>query len=234
MHTLAIGHSPIYLSENAGALRQDWPRVPLPATAELLCASAALGRQLAALLDPEQEVPGVTSGTIRPELREIGAVRTPAGTQLDLAVTAGWGHAGQSGVTMPGRGRLTSRAYTPEEQAALATGAAELDLTAAQATALLGAETFDVFLNGAAYWANLPANVWAYTIGGYQVIKKWLSYREHDLLGRALTVAEARHVAGMARRIAAILLLGPTLDASYRAVCQQVWQGSQGAAGDGG
>ena len=54
MHTLAIGHSAYYLKENkVGALRQDWPRVPLPATREALEASAALGRQIAALLDSE-------------------------------------------------------------------------------------------------------------------------------------------------------------------------------------
>ena len=29
----------------------------------------------------------------------------------------------------------------------------------------------------------MPANVWEYYIGGYQVIKKWLSYREQELLG---------------------------------------------------
>jgi hypothetical protein len=60
--------------------------------------------------------------------------------------------------------------------------------------------------------------VWDCAIGGYQVIKKWLSYRELGLLGRALTVDEIRYVAEMARRIAAILLLQPSLDANYRAV----------------
>jgi hypothetical protein len=44
-----------------------------------------------------------------------------------------------------------------------------------------------------------PARVWDYTIGGYQVIKKWLSYREHDLLGRPLTTEEAREVMNIAR-----------------------------------
>jgi hypothetical protein len=43
--------------------------------------------------------------------------------------------------------------------------------------------------------ANRPplvTRVWDYTIGGYQVIKKWLSYREHKLLVRPLTTDEAR------------------------------------------
>ncbi len=45
-----------------------------------------------------------------------------------------------------------------------------------------------------------------------------MSYRERDLLGRALLPAEAREVTQMARRIAATLLLEPALDANYRAV----------------
>jgi hypothetical protein len=63
-----------------------------------------------------------------------------------------------------------------------------------------------------------PARVWDYTIGGYQVIKKWLSYREHKLLNRPLTTDEAREVMNIARRIAAILLLEPSLDANYQAI----------------
>jgi hypothetical protein len=40
------------------------------------------------------------------------------------------------------------------------------------------------------------------------------------LLGRALTTDEAREVTHMARRIAAIMLLSPALDANYLAVKQ--------------
>jgi hypothetical protein len=63
----------------------------------------------------------------------------------------------------------------------------------------------------------VPAEVWRFKIGGYQVIKKWLSYRERDVLGRPLRQEEVSYLQEMARRIAAILLLGPTLDASYAA-----------------
>jgi hypothetical protein len=41
MHTLAIGYTPDYLSENADGIRQDWPRIPLPRTREQLLASSA-------------------------------------------------------------------------------------------------------------------------------------------------------------------------------------------------
>jgi hypothetical protein len=204
-HTVAMLHAPAYRSENAGALRQDWPRIPLPASREALLHSAELGRQVAALLDPEQPVSGVTSGSIRPELKAIGVLTTASGGQIntsagDLELRAGWGYAGRGGITMPGRGRAVQRAYAPAEQAQL------------------GAATFDISLNDAVYWRNIPEAVWQYTLGGYQVIKKWLSYRELPLLGRSLSVDEARQVTQIARRIAAILLLEPELDASYTAV----------------
>ena len=61
------------------------------------------------------------------------------------------------------------------------------------------------------------------------MIKKWLSYREKELLGRGLTKEEARHVTDMARRIAALLLMGPALDANYEAVKRNTYVGSPGA-----
>jgi hypothetical protein len=60
-------------------------------------------------------------------------------------------------------------------------------------------------------------------IGGYQVIKKWPSYRERDLLGRDMSVVETVEVTEMARRVAAILLSGPALDASYAAVAAETY-----------
>ena len=61
-HIVATLHAPSYRIENAGALRMDWPRVPLPADADTLRASAGLGATLAALLDPEAPAPGVSTG----------------------------------------------------------------------------------------------------------------------------------------------------------------------------
>jgi len=52
------------------------------------------------------------------------------------------------------------------------------------------------------------------------ICKKWLSYREHALLGWALTTDGAREVTHMARRIAAIVLLYPALGANYLAIKQ--------------
>ncbi len=217
-HVAAILHSPVYRSENQGALKQDWPRIPLPATKDALVASATLGREVAALLDPEGPLPksGKCVKTIATITAAEGRLDPDAG---DLEITVGWGHAGKGGVTMPAKGRITTREMTPGEQEALPEGA----------IGILGVETCDVWLNGRAYWRNIPLPVWEYTLGGYQVIKKWLSYREKELLGRSLTVEEARSVTDIARRIAAILLMGPALDANYCAVKQATCELSKGA-----
>ena len=69
----------------------------------------------------------------------------------------------------------------------------------------LGDTTFDIYLNDIAYWRNVPAAVWTYRLGGYQVLKKWLSYREHKVLGRALKLDEIQHFTNTARRIGRIL-----------------------------
>ena len=35
------------------------------------------------------------------------------------------------------------------------------------------ATTLDIHLNDRAYWRNVPAAVWSYNMGGYQVLKRW-------------------------------------------------------------
>lgn len=223
MHSLAIGYSPAYLTENADGIRRDWPRIPLPAEREALEASAALGEQLAALLDTEAEVPGVTAGKITPVLKAIGLVTKIGGGAIDpssddLRVGAGWGHFGKEGVVMPAKGKVQERSFEQDELKAIDAEAGARGMSAEEIRRLLGDATLDVYLNGVAYWDNIPLNVWEYYIGGYQVIKKWLSYREDEVLGRALTPQEAREVMNTARRIAAIILLQPKLDENYRKV----------------
>ena len=74
----------------------------------------------------------------------------------------------------------------------------------------------DIGISKASFWRGIPESVWECRIGGYQVLKKWLSYRDHSIIGRALSAEEVGHVQQTARRIAAVLLLGAELDASYR------------------
>ena len=112
---------------------------------------------------------------------------------------------------MPGKGRIVECNTSEKDQ-----------------KKLFGAKTLDVYLNDKAYWANIPLSVWNYYIGGYQVIKKWLSYREKTLLGRGLKIEEAEYVTEMTRRIAALILLQEQLDANYKCVKSDTyaWPGS--------
>ena len=206
-HALAVLHDPAYREANAGALRMEWPRIPLPSwpdgdtpeAADDLRTSAARGRGLATLLDPETPAPGVTSGTLRPELATIAVPSTAGGHNIaddDFALTAGWGHFGTGDAVMPGTGYSVARDYTAPEREALG-----------DAADALGDSTLDIHLNGNARWSDVPASVWNYKLGGYQVLKKWLSYREHKVLGRNMHPDEVRHFTDTARRIAAILML---------------------------
>ena len=112
---------------------------------------------------------GVTTSALRSEIAAIAVPATPDGgnmTGKDFDLTASWGHFGQGQAVMPGQDRVVERAYTAEERAALSR------------VAPLGETTFDIYLNDRAYWRNVPAAVWTYTLGGYQVLQQWLSYRE--------------------------------------------------------
>ena len=211
MHSLAIGYSPAYLEENADGIRQNWPRIPLPRDKKTLLKSAELGRRVAALLDTENQVEGVTSGKIDARLKGLGIITRVEGGGIrpekgELDLTVGWGHAGKGGVCMPGKGRYEERKQEEEEL-----------------RKMFGDETLDIYLNDAAYWENVPKCVWEYYIGGYQVIKKWLSYREKKMLGRSLKVEEAEYVTEMARRLSALVLLREELNANYNAVKEETW-----------
>ncbi len=203
-HVLATLHDPAYREANAGALRMEWPRITLPGwpdgeadgAAETLAASAARGRELARLLDPEAPVPGVTQGSLRPEIAALAVPSTTVDRNMtgdDFVLNAGWGHYGKGAAVMPGQGRIVEREYTSNERAAMG-----------DAILALGAKTLDVYLNDRAFWRNVPAAIWDYKLGGYQVLKKWLSYREHDVLGRALMPEEVLYFAEMTRRITGI------------------------------
>ncbi len=219
-HVLAELHDPAYSETNAGALRMGWPRVPLPhwlllstragsreddlavrsdEAANALVSSVARGRELSALLDSETPVPGVTTGHLSPEFAGIAVPSTTHRHNMtgdDFSLTAGWGYFGTAQAVMPRQGRAVERAYTDSERSALGN---RIDA--------LGETTCDIHLNATAYWRNVPAAVWNYRLGGYQVLKKWLSYREQQILGRRLLPKEVEHFTDTARRIAAVLLL---------------------------
>ena len=204
---LATLHNRDYLEANAGALQIGWPRIPLPGwphvgaadTSARFAATVELGRKLVRLLDLDRPVPGVTQGDLRPDAAVIAVPATADGHHMtgdDFALSAGWGHYGTRDAVMPGQGRAVERTYSAKERQALG-----------DAIPALGESAFDIYLNAQTYWRNVPAAVWHYKLGGYQVLKKWLSYRERSILGRPLRPEEVQDFFESARRIAAILLL---------------------------
>ena len=201
MHALAIGYSLAYRSENADGLRIGWPRIPVAGARAALENSARLGGEIIRLLDSDSELPEEVSA----KFRRLGVLEGPG----NLSVEAGWGRRDGSGKVSPGKGRLVRREWGDE-----------LEGLTARERALLGGAV-DVCLNGegaaGTFWRGVPSSAWDFRIGGYQVLKKWLSYREGSVLGRPLRDEEALHFTGMVRRLSALVLLTDELDANYRA-----------------
>lgn len=217
LHFLAVCYSPLYLEENGDAIRNDWPRVPLPETRGLLEHSAKLGSRVAALLGVDRSIQGVDTRAIR-HLEHVGTFRrrdTKSMTDEHRLVTAGWGvrqtRVQNSGavtqLVMPGDGWMEQRGRTHSE----------LTSTPLHHLGLLGDAVVDIYLNESAWWTGVPQAAWDYKIGGFQVLRKWLSYREHDVLGRALTVQELRDFTRIAKRLTELVLLGDAMDSNYRA-----------------
>ena len=206
-HLIAVLHSREYRADNDAALRQDWPRIPIPADPQVLEASAKLGRTVADLLLPDKPVRGVTTGKLRPELRELAIPSKLGGANIvlatDLKVDAGWGFRGQKNAVMCGKGKVE-----PHVVASAPRGRRDAEAPA---------DALDIYINDRVYWANVPTDVWKMTIGGYPVVKKWLSYREYKVLGRPLKLDEMTYITEVIRRLKALLLLGPDLDANYHA-----------------
>jgi len=205
MHVLAVGYSDAYLAENAPAIRSNWPRVPLPSQLSLLTASASLGRELAGLLDVTQEIQGITADPA-PPFDLVGRLARVGGGPIspgDLAVTVGWGFQNPQSGTMPGSGKVAMRSLSEEEVGLL------------QAIGQPDQNVADVFLNDELAWKSIPATVWEYKIGGHQVLKKWLSYREEAVLGRTLRIDEVREFTNLARRLTAIAHMRPALAQNY-------------------
>lgn len=75
---LAVLNSPEFL-DTLPVEMDDFPQVPIPSDPGALAAAAQVGRQLASLYDPDEDVPSVTTGMIESSLRDIGVPDTMTG-----------------------------------------------------------------------------------------------------------------------------------------------------------
>lgn len=213
-HIVATLQAPSYGARNGDALRMDWPRVPVPSDCDALRQSAELGATIGALLDSERDVSGVSIGVLKAGLN---AIALPMGKNFLL--NTGWGstqlNKDGSKIVMPGTGMTTIRPWSDQERGALTQLGNRHGLALTQLFQLVGEQAVDVQINSDAKWLGVPSKVWEYEVGGYQVLKKWLSYREAAVLGRALAGEEAVHFAKIARRLTEILCMGPKLDVAH-------------------
>lgn len=216
-HFLAIGYSPLYLNKNKDGVAIDWIRMPLPDSKDLLESSARLGKRIAGLLD----VLAPLDSVLEEELDRLSVIGLFKGAER--AVNAGWGSRGDNGRVFPGNGKYDFRPWDEAEEQSLRAIFARLDIAADKGFGCLG-EATNVHLNGTTYWSGIPSEAWHYRIGGYQVIKKWLSYREQRVLGRKLKTEEVRYVTNIARRIALIILMHDRLDQNYQDVCKKTYK----------
>jgi hypothetical protein len=193
-HVLAVTAAPAYASAHAEALRVDWPRVPLPSSRRDLKTSAAIGRALGDLMRSEVPVAGVTTGVLRASLRGVAVPTKRGGGAINLDqdgfVDAGW-----ASVDTQGRVSMREGLTTP---------------TAGRRRAI------DIWINDQVCWKNVPAAAWEFQMGGYPVLKKWLSYREKRILERPLRSPELLYFSEVVRRLTAISAMGSRLDRNYR------------------
>lgn len=197
----AVLHAPSYQAEHKSALSADWAHLPIPKDHGLFERLVAAGEQVTRLLDANRDARDVVEAVLgAARARALGVLRRDDGEQVrpeDLKVTVTyWGG---------GKGRWKPRPF------------ADGELPGDDVAGAWGERTGDLYLSEHAMLAHVPEAVWTYQLGGYPVLKKWLGYRQADRRdGRPLTDDERRWLRQMVQRIAALLALGPTLDALYQ------------------
>lgn len=197
----AVLHAPAYQSENKSALSSDWSHLPIPKNASLFEKLATVGDQVAQLLDANRDARDVIAAVLTTDrAKQLGQLRRLDGKTInadDLAVSVTyWGG---------GKGKWVPRPFEENE------------MPVPTAVESWGDRTGDLFISGQVHFGHVPEAVWQYQLGGYPVLKKWLGYRQADRRdGKPLTDDERRWLRQMIQRIAALLALGPTLDALYQ------------------
>jgi len=78
------------------------------------------------------------------------------------------------------------------------------------------------------FYANVPEAVWTYQLGGYPVLKKWLSYRQADRRdNKPLSTDERRWLRSIVQRVAAPLALNDELDRIYSLAAENAFTAAE-------
>lgn len=72
-----------------------------------------------------------------------------------------------------------------------------------------------ILANDSGAWQNVPKLVWEYSVGGFQVLPKWLSYRHVRQTEQPLSASDIDTVTQLCRRVYALVALEDECDRIY-------------------
>jgi hypothetical protein len=230
-HILAVLFTPAYNRENQEALRQDWPRLPIPNWRQpealvyggsALGIFAGLGRRIGQLLSPEPLNPDDWH-----RLASLAAL-SPSPDQTcapgDLRLSDAWSVPTKDNAVRPGKGEVIKRGYTTKEEAELAELLRSYRVIDKDVGQVFGDQAVDVIISRNACWRGIPETVWDFAIGGHRVLSKWLSYRGGNIIERDLTLDECCRFKEIARRLILLAAIGLRLDYNWpRLVNEANW-----------
>jgi len=189
----------------------DTESIALPEDNRAIRSSAVLGYRVATLFTDDDPL-----AALAPNDLALRAFAAPARTGKEarmlrgsaLNVSDAW-REGES---------VERRPFTPDEVLAVRSAADDANLDSDEALALLGHATCDVFINDRALLRNVPLGTWRYAYRGAPLLRSWLRDRHAAALARPLLREEITHLSLAARRITALLLLGPALQRNAEAM----------------
>lgn len=188
-HTLAVLSAPAYRLEHEEYLAEDWPRVPMPRVWTFKIAAVAPTRWFPAVSRPSiQGQNGALKVLNRSATlgRRVAALLDP---QANPDVSHTVGRLVQPGTETEAQDSALRIGNRPHYE-----------------------ESREVYvLSDSIELAGVSPRVWAFTLGGYPVLKNWVEYRKD----RALSLDDAEWLEGIVRRVSALLELGPELDGAY-------------------
>ena len=199
-YAYAVFHSPAYRTRYAEFLKTDFPRLPLTADKKLFRTLCGLGAELVALhlLESPKVADFITAYPVDGDhlvAKGFPKYRTPAEVAALLKREAQEGcHAERP------KGIEASRRETKTPTGG--TGG----LPASASTPRLGR----VYLNDRQYFDGVPPDVWAFTIGGYQVAEKWLK----DRRDRRLSIEDLNHYQKVIVALSETIRLMAAIDAA--------------------
>lgn len=209
----AVLHAPAYQAEHKSALSADWAHLPIPKDKELFDRLVVAGDKVTELLDATRNARDAIEAVIGHDCAAmLGPLKRSDGGNLrpdDLKITVSyWG--GSRGRWIPRKfrvGEIPNETWGEE---------------------VWGNRTGDLFINDNAFFSHVPEMVWAYQLGGYPVLKKWLGYRQADRRSNEpLTDHERKWFRAVIQRIGALLALGVELDTLYQAAVSDAFTAAE-------